>query len=99
MRHSSVRPPLRAYLNYLLCASILASSAILFGQSDPGPRGGPAAAGDPIRNLTQGELAAFIAGKAVFQEVDSVTGTLTEGSGLGPRFNLDSCGGCHAFPD
>src|SRR5262249_47007925 len=35
----------------------------------------------------------------IFQEVDSVTGTIagTE-AGLGPRFNLDSCSGCHAQP-
>jgi CxxC motif-containing protein (DUF1111 family) len=37
-------------------------------------------------------LAAFTAGLAVFQEIDGVA------DGLGPRFNLDSCGGCHAFP-
>src|SRR5205823_5387975 len=38
------------------------------------------------------ELAAFTAGLAAFQEIDDVP------HGLGPRFNLDSCGGCHAFP-
>lgn len=56
------------------------------------------APGGPLPGLTTMELAAFKAGLAAFAEVDSVSGTLTEGSGLGPRFNMDSCGGCHAFP-
>jgi len=65
--------------------------------TDPGPRSG-AAAGGPIAGLTSAELSAFTAAVAVFAEVSSVTGTLSEGSGLGPTFNMDSCAGCHAFP-
>ena len=60
--------------------------------SDPGPRGDPPAAGGPVAGL--GGLstlyAAFNAGAATFQEVDDVTH-----SGLGPRFNSDSCVSCH----
>jgi len=71
-------------------------------QSDPGSRTGSSSGspvtGDPLSNLTSGETAAFNNGKITFQEVDSVTGALEFGSGLGPRFNLDSCAGCHAFP-
>ena len=33
-----------------------------------------------------------MAGEASFAEVEQLN------EGLGPRFNLDSCGGCHAFP-
>jgi CxxC motif-containing protein (DUF1111 family) len=38
-----------------------------------------------------------------FQEVDSVSGAITtpfveDGSGLGPRFNANSCAMCHVFP-
>ena len=34
-----------------------------------------------------------------FEEVQSVKGTIPDTeAGLGPRFNLDSCGGCHAQP-
>jgi CxxC motif-containing protein (DUF1111 family) len=51
-----------------------------------------------LSNLTSGETAAFNNGKTTFQEIDSVSGTLTAGSGLGPRFNLDSCAGCHVSP-
>jgi CxxC motif-containing protein (DUF1111 family) len=80
------------------CVFFLLFSATAFAQSDPGARSGSPSAGNPIRNLTFTELAAFFAGKSTFQEVDSVSGTLDSGSGLGPRFNMDSCAGCHAQP-
>jgi CxxC motif-containing protein (DUF1111 family) len=59
---------------------------------DPGVRGGPAGAGGPLAGLDADEQAFFAAAKNVFTEVDSVP------DGLGPRFNLDSCAGCHAAP-
>jgi len=59
---------------------------------DPGLRSGPAGAGGPLPGLTSAELAFFRAGRAAFLEVEAVK------DGLGPRFNLDSCGGCHAQP-
>jgi CxxC motif-containing protein (DUF1111 family) len=44
-------------------------------------------------------LQLFLAGQEVIQEIDSVQGTIPEtGLGLGPRFNMDSCGGCHPHP-
>ncbi len=59
---------------------------------DPGVRGGPAGAGGPLPGLTNAEQAVFQAGAAAFGEVEAVP------NGLGPRFNLDSCAGCHAQP-
>jgi CxxC motif-containing protein (DUF1111 family) len=59
---------------------------------DPGVRGGPAGAGDALPGLTDAERAFFDVAKEVFQEVDVVA------DGLGPRFNLDSCSGCHLQP-
>jgi len=60
---------------------------------DPGVRDGPPGAGQSIAGLTLGELDFFTrVGQPVFSEVDTVA------EGLGPRFNLDSCAGCHAFP-
>jgi CxxC motif-containing protein (DUF1111 family) len=56
---------------------------------DPGPRGGPDAAGGPLPGLTGSQMASFEAGRADFLEEEGV------GDGLGPRFNLNSCGGCH----
>ena len=58
----------------------------------PGVRGGPPGAGGPLPGLTSAELAFFQAGLATFREVEAVK------DGLGPRFNLDSCAGCHKFP-
>jgi len=47
----------------------------------------------------------FSAARRRFQEIDSVSGNLNDappgilsGSGLGPRFNMNSCSGCHAQP-
>ncbi len=63
-----------------------------FTAQDPGVRGGPAGAGGPIAGLNTDELSFFNAGRDDFEEVESV------GDGLGPRFNLDSCAGCHTQP-
>ena len=55
---------------------------------DPGIRGGPPGAGQPIAGLTAGELDFFTNhGIPQFTQVEAVA------DGLGPRFNLDSCGG------
>src|SRR5262249_36491824 len=59
---------------------------------DPGPRGGAPGAGGPLPGLGANEVAFFTAATDLFNEVDTVP------LGLGPRFNLDGCGGCHAFP-
>jgi CxxC motif-containing protein (DUF1111 family) len=67
---------------------------------DPGVRGGPAGAGGPLPELNAGEKAFFAASLEVFQEIDSVSGTIAgeDGKGLGPRFNLNQCSGCHIQP-
>src|SRR5271156_1311308 len=72
---------------------------------DPGVRGGPAGAGGGLPGLDTAELNLFNAALAGFREVDSVSGTINDapagtinGTGLGPRFNLNSCSGCHAQP-
>jgi len=68
-------------------------------QIDPGVRPGTPGAGTPIPGLTVKEAKFFDQGLDEFEEVASVAGTIpgTE-PGLGPRFNLTSCAGCHAFP-
>jgi CxxC motif-containing protein (DUF1111 family) len=70
------------------------------GPFDPGVRRGGADAGGPLPGLAAPEQAFFAATKTVFQEIDSVSGTIPgeDGIGLGPRFNLNGCAGCHAFP-
>jgi CxxC motif-containing protein (DUF1111 family) len=75
------------------------------GPHDPGVRGGPAGAGGALPGLGTAELSLFTAALARFRAVDSVSGTINDapagtinGAGLGPRFNLNSCAGCHAQP-
>ena len=60
--------------------------------TDPGVRGGAPGAGGPLPGLSQNELNFFNAAKDVFSETETVS------QGLGPRYNLDSCSGCHAQP-
>jgi CxxC motif-containing protein (DUF1111 family) len=74
----------------LLFLAVTAGTA--FAQVDPGVRPGSAGAGSPIGGLSANELAFFDAGRDDFAEQEGI------GDGLGPRFNLDSCGGCHAAP-
>src|SRR6476660_8704212 len=71
-----------------------------FTASDPGVRPGSNGTGGMLPGLTSIEQQAFAIGRVVFQEVGSVQGTLPDTEkGLGPRFNLDSCAGCHAQPN
>jgi len=48
--------------------------------------------GNPVPGLTTDQTTLFFNGQANFKELEQVN------DGLGPRFNLDSCVGCHAFP-
>ncbi len=89
-------------LAFLICA-IAAGAGLLQAQSaakDPGPRGGPAGAGSYYPTLDANEQGFFTQAQTRFQEVDSVSGTLSNepGSGLGPAFNGNSCAMCHAQP-
>src|SRR5215471_20914164 len=67
-----------------------------FQVTDPGVRPDlpnvPKSAGGMLDGLTAGQKALFIAG------LEDFTGSDTIASGLGPRMNLDSCGGCHQAP-
>jgi len=73
-----------------LAAAALATTA--HAQVDPGVRGGTAGAGLPFADLTNNEHAFFDAGQEDFEEAEGV------GEGMGPRFNLDGCAGCHLQP-
>lgn len=77
---------------FFIGSLILASAAILHAQTDAGPRTGPPLSGAPLQDLSPAEMQAFTAGRDTFNEVSDVR------AGLGPRFNLDSCGGCHTHP-
>jgi CxxC motif-containing protein (DUF1111 family) len=86
----ALRPIIVRTLKIFVGISSVAGLAI--AQSDPGPRGGAPGAGGQIAGLTVKEAKFFDSGRGAFTEVDAVA------KGLGPRFNLDSCGGCHAAP-
>ena len=93
----------------LACGGLAAAPMLAGAQSasltivhDPGVRPGPAGAGGPIAGATANEKAVFTASRTTFKEVDSVSGAVIDGSngsGLGPGFNMDSCAGCHAQPE
>jgi CxxC motif-containing protein (DUF1111 family) len=83
-------------------AAALAIGVYTFGQTrsapvDPGVRGGPAAAGTPLKGLTADETAFFQDGQARFADVEAVT--KGSNNGLGPRFNSNQCFSCHSQPD
>lgn len=67
---------------------------------DPGARTASGSAGSPLSSLSADQLQYFQDGFTRFQAVDSVGGTIPgeTDSGLGPTFNSNSCGSCHAQP-
>jgi len=87
----------------VVCAFMLVVVSVLIRATgdpvDPGTRGGVPGAGGKIASLTLKEAKFFDSGLDSFEEVSSATGSVagTE-PGLGPRFNLNSCAGCHAHP-
>ena len=92
---------IHTYFVRISCAiALMLSAGVLYAQTDPGPRSGPAAAGSFYPTLNSVEQGYFNNARNVFQEVDSVSGTISgeSGSGLGPTFNGNSCAMCHAQP-
>jgi CxxC motif-containing protein (DUF1111 family) len=98
----------------LMFAATLLFVGAAFAQTDPGVRNdGIAGAGGPLASVSAGQCAGapptlttvscdilnfFNDGLDRFSEVDSVSGTIEAGIGLGPRFNSRSCAFCHANP-
>src|SRR5690242_12244785 len=86
--------------------------ATAFAQTDPGVRNdGVAGAGGPLSSVSANQCSGapptlttvscdilnfFNDGQSRFKEVDSVSGTIEAGVGLGPRFNSRGCALCHA---
>src|SRR5579864_4607968 len=78
---------------------ILAISPLATAQAkDPGPRAGAAGAGGFFPTLNANEQLLFNQAMGRFQEVDSVSGNIEPGVGLGSTFNGNSCALCHAQP-
>jgi CxxC motif-containing protein (DUF1111 family) len=99
----------REFVTSLLCAGAATGLALLVSTGfpanvsaasrpqvkDPGVRAASANAGGPLSTLSADEREYFADGQARFLAIDTVTGT---NSGLGPAFNSNSCGSCHAQP-
>src|ERR1700704_2625813 len=77
---------------FFVVAAAGAAGAQQFVARDPGVRAGAAGAGGMLPNLSASQQAFFNAGSEEFQQADDLA------EGLGPRFNLDSCAGCHTQP-
>lgn len=82
----------------ILITALLAAGAAYAQVVDPGVRSSTGInAGQPLASVSgnANDLAFFQAGLDQFNEHQTVTG---DNPGLGPRFNLDGCGGCHSQP-
>jgi len=107
LRSRSSIPPagtaVHACLHFVLAMSVglltLTVSPVATAQAkDPGPRAGAAGAGSFFPTLNANEQLLFNQAMGRFQEVDSVSGNIESGVGLGPTFNGNSCAMCHAQP-
>src|SRR4030095_15849143 len=86
---------MRARAGFSIAVVVLLATGSATGQfvaKDPGVRNDTSAAGKPLKGLSASQIAFFEAGTADFAEAEIVA------DGLGPRFNLDSCAGCHIQP-
>src|SRR5437764_3004103 len=86
------------FVSVSTCLSALLFVGAAFAQvNDPGVRNTGVNAGQPFASIkaNANDLAFFNAGLGQFNEHQTVTG---DNPGLGPRFNLDSCGACHSQP-
>src|SRR5215475_8956002 len=86
----------RSVSGYLAMAigmtALVGGTQSAMAQVDPGVRGGAAGAGGALSGISTSNNAFFSSGQAAFDAPELVA------DGLGPRFNLDSCSGCHAQP-
>ena len=100
----------RLVLVLTFLAALLLMPGTAFAQSDPGVRTGaingqagatktnPLPLASVVANSPQGSLEFFQNGLGRFQDVESVSGSPAGNNGLGPRFNLNQCSGCHSQP-
>lgn len=96
----------------LVLLAAFSFQSLVFGDAkDPGVRSGSPGAGQPVPGLTSNELALFYEGQFRATELESTCDTcsmvapgtpappgVTNSSGLGGRFNADTCTICHSQP-
>jgi CxxC motif-containing protein (DUF1111 family) len=87
---------------YRIACLVITTVSALAAQAakDPGVRGGKPGAGGIVNGMGSDGNALFAFLTSEFTQLHSVTGTLGNetGNGLGPGYNANSCGICHAFP-
>ena len=71
------------------------ASSVIDHPPDPAA---PARAGEALPGLSPAQRQLFEQGREAFTEIDAVHSDDGASEGLGPRFNLNSCAGCHGFP-
>lgn len=77
----------------MLCTGVMSQEVPFSGLArDPGVQTASRGAGAALPGLSASDLAVFDVGKAAFEAFTGV------GDGLGPRFNYDTCVGCHSHP-
>ena len=94
----AVRDSLPLVVAVSVCLALTSVPLAQAQGKDPGPRTGAAGAGNFFSTLNSNEQLFFTQALARFQEIDSVSGTVEPGIGLGPTFNGNSCAMCHAQP-
>jgi hypothetical protein len=84
----------------LLCLALLMSIGFPANAGAASSPAASASAGAPLSRLSAEQLAYFQDGLSRFEAIDSVGGAIPgeTDSGLGPTFNTNSCGSCHAQP-
>jgi CxxC motif-containing protein (DUF1111 family) len=97
MMRRSVAPTFCGIAALILATTGFSPAQTKKGPVDPGVRGGPAGAGDPLSGLTADETAFFQDGQSRFADVEAVTGGAN--NGLGARFNSNQCLSCHSQPN
>src|SRR5271170_7907136 len=107
MQETGMKQPLEFVAVAMFSAAFIFPGTAL-SQTDPGVRPGPingqqgASQASPLplasvgSNSPTGIVDFFDNGLGRFQEQEVVSGGIN--NGLGPRFNLNSCSGCHAQP-
>src|ERR1700674_1570020 len=103
---SAGKSPVSSRSTLILCLTLLmvvSFAGVTLGEftaRDTGVRSGAAGVGGPRPGLTSNYQQLFTASLARFNEVNSVSGNQpgSDSQGLGPRFNGDSCAGCHVQP-
>ena len=91
----------QVHIALLAAVGMLGTLAVFAQAHDPGvrqaaPDGGPPV---PLAGINSNEMPYFQDGARRFQTVEVVSGaTSTQGNGLGPRFNSNSCVSCHGQP-